>query len=296
MNPQPLTITAAVWNYCNNNCFYCVSESNRPEWSYKGRFEVFTPPGCEGMTDQQMRARFGPNYYENLCTDKTLLNAKDVMRFDFLAYWIQNHAPAAEIHLSGGEPLMRPDIESGVQLLVDRGLSVSILTNGAFLPKRPRLLDMPIRWHITHHAAQPLDKFLKAIEPIKTRPHLLTRLWLADAAKNRARLEKAYSGFNFMWKGCNRPKTEHAPPGAPGADRVASSVIHLITPDGRVFPCNSLAWPHIGHIYLDTYEPEKAAPADLYARRCIGANNCGAYVTAWQMYNLKESDFLHGRQ
>lgn len=239
------------------------------------------------MNDIQLRIKFGPDYFKRLNTDPGLLNAKDVLQWEFLAAWIEEHAPGCELHLSGGEPLARPDIESGVRLLTDRGLSVSILTNGMLIPERPELLNMPIRWHVTHHAQNRLDRFLAAVEPIRTRPHLLTRVLVGNNVyKHRATIEKSYSRFNFSWKGCNRPRPEDMPEGLPGADRVASSVLHFVTPDGRVFPCNCLSWGEIGHLYLGTYDPEKARQIDRAARRCILAGNCGAYVTASQMTAL----------
>lgn len=285
----PLTITVSPWNYCQNNCHYCVSKSNTPRWKWNGSFELFSPPGDEQLNDVQLRQKHGFHYYDMMCEDKArYMNKWEVLEFPYLVHWLKTHTPGAEIHLAGGEPLLRPDIETGVESLVNAGFNVTLVTNGILIPKRRRLHQLPIKWLVNHHAAQTTPKFLESIESIRNQKHLITRIIVGNhVLRNRGRLEKAYKGFNFMWRGCNAPaRGIDFKPLPVDVGRIASQVLHFIHHDGRVFPCNSLSFGEIGHVYLGTYEPEKAAAADRHSIKCVNANHCGAYHSAVLMNAL----------
>jgi len=279
----PLTITASVWNYCQNSCDYCVSGSDSPQWAFTGSFKLFSPPGDEDLNHPQLIYKHGVDYYERLCTDKIkYLNKKDVLDFDFLIYWLMNNAPDAVIHLSGGEPLLRPDIEAQTKKLIDAGFEVCMFTNGLLIPKRKKLLDMPLTWLVAHHKQNDIDKFLKSAELIKDKPHLITRV-LADSRdlKIKAELEKKYTGFNFEWKSCNAPiRTDGFKYLNEDVHQVASGVLHLIISDGSIFPCNTLKFGSIGNIYSNTYDKQKAQSLDKFCFNCVSVNGCSAYQTA----------------
>lgn len=293
MAETPLTITVALWNYCQNACPYCVSGSNRPEWTAPEDFEIWKPEGGEHLNDLQLQKRFGKWYFMD-CPDKNrFLSPHNVLELPFLLYWLQRHTPHAVVHLSGGEPLLRPDIESITGELVRAGFEVTIFTNGLLIPARAELLDMPIKWVVTHHDPQPLADFLRTIEPIRWRPHQITRV--LDAGAGAGGLMAEYRGFNFVPRWRNKPQLKKWFRPRPGdIDRIASDVLHFITPDGRVFPCNSMFWDPIGHIYTGKYHPKDVEMINMICADCIKLNKCGAYQSAVEVDRLTFSSFVWG--
>lgn len=301
MATTPLTITVSVWNYCQNACHYCVAGSNLPKWSPPDTFEVWKPPGGEHLNDLQLQKRFGRWYFSE-CPDRDrYLNPHNVLEVPYLLYWLQRHTPHAVVHLSGGEPLLRPDIVAFTAELVRAGFEVTIFTNGLLIPARAELLDMPLKWVVTHHEPQPLADFLECIEPIRRRPHQITRVIDAGAGAGGelhelgaelAELGADYRGFNFVprWKNEPRRKTWFKP--RPGdVERIGSDVLHLITPDGRVFPCNSMFWDPIGHIYSGEYHRKDVDMVNVTCAYCVELNRCGAYQSAVEVDKLTFSAF-----
>ena len=296
MVKTPLTITVSVWNYCQNSCPYCVSGSNLPKWSPPQAFDIWKPPGGESLNDLELQKKFGKWYFSK-CPDKSrFLSPHNVLELPFLLNWLQRHTPHAAIHLSGGEPLLRPDIEPFTGGLVRAGFEVAIFTNGLLIPARAELLDMPIKWVVTHHDPQPLAEFLRTIEPIRRKPHQITRVLGAGGAGGAGgelgELGEDYPGFNFVPRWANRPqkKTWFRP--RPGdVDRIASEVLHFITPDGKVFPCNSMFWDPIGHIYTGRYHPKDVHMIDFTCAKCVKLNRCGAYQSAVEVDQLTFSAF-----
>jgi hypothetical protein len=285
----PLTITASAWNYCQNSCQACVSRSNRPEWTYHGNFEIFSPGGCAELPDISVRALYGQDYYQRLCPDKKrFLNKKDVLDFDFLIRWILRHVPGCELHVSGGECLLRPDIEDQIEKLVKAGINTTIFTNGLLISKRPRLHDMPLKWVVAHHIPNPLDKWLENVEMIAHRPLMTTRLVRCqEELENMVEIAKNYTGLNFYWgRGNSCKRGVDIPPNPHDLHCVASEVLHLIVPDGRVFPCNVHSTRCIGHTITGEYLPELAKKQDRHSRQCITAKRCSAYQTAQMVHKL----------
>lgn len=290
MPDTPLTITVSVWNYCQNACHYCVSGSNLPKWTAPETFEVWKPPGGEHMNDLQLQKRFG-QWYFNTCPDKArFLSPHNVLELPYLLFWLQRHTPHAVVHLSGGEPLLRPDIESFTGELVRAGFEVAIFTNGLLIPARAELLDMPIKWVVTHHNPQSHADFLRCIEPIKHRPHQITRV--LDAGAGAGGLMAEYPGFNFVPRWENTPQLKRSFRARPGdVDRIASDVLHFITPDGRVFPCNSMFWDPIGHVYTGEYTRKDVDMINITCAHCLKLNRCAAYQSAVEVDKLTFSAF-----
>jgi hypothetical protein len=278
----PLTITASVWNYCQNNCNGCVSGSNQPRWKFNGNFNLYAPPGCDHLNDLQLRAKWGADYYRRMCPDKTrFLNKFDILDFDYLIKWFRKNTPDARIHISGGEPLLRPDIEGQIQKLIDAGINTTIFTNGLLIAKRPRLLSMPLAWLVAHHTPNSFAEWRRNVDLIGNRPLLTTRiLRTRDEIENKDKIARQYDGLNFVWSRFRGLKEVNYD--IPTADRhcVASGGLHLIRPDGRVYPCNCTTTAPIGHILTGDYWPERARRVDTMAKQCILNGNCGAYQSA----------------
>jgi hypothetical protein len=300
----PLSITVSVWNYCQNSCIACPAGSSAQKWKFNGNFEIFSPSGCENMTDLQTREIHGADYYRKMCPDKNrFLNKKDVLNFAALETWIYRNCilnlfpEKIELHISGGEPLLRPDIEDRIQqlltlndeLIVETGhhLRITIFTNGLLISKRPRLLDMPLKWVVAHHMPNSLDKWLKNARLVANRPHMACRILLhPNEVAQKEQLQEKYCDLHFHWIRGNGLRQEVWEYNADDLDCIASRVIHLIVPDGRVFPCNVVDTAPIGHIHRMTYSPELAAMQDAHAKQCVTAGSCPAYQSAVLVSNL----------
>lgn len=100
--PLPDSLRLSLTNKCNLRCVYCMGEGNRPESLKEG---------------------------------KTL----EPERFDKIVdYWVK--LGGKRLKFTGGEPFLNPDIEHFFQIGKQRGLSMSITTNGYFLTERNLVL------------------------------------------------------------------------------------------------------------------------------------------------------------
>lgn len=247
----PLTVTASAWNYCQNSCPYCVSGSNLPKWKFEGNFSH--------------------------------IPQIDILDFDCLIKWQQKYVPLSELHISGGECLLRPDIEIQIEKLVRADIPTTIFTNGLLISKRRDLVDMPLKWHVTHHSCNSFDRWRDNVELIRKRHHIACRVMHVPRngpAIDFPAIEKQYHGLNFHWARCNGLKEGPWKPRKEDLKRIASECIHLIVPDGRVYACNSVRHPPIGHIDRGTYSPGLARRWDREAGSCASGGNCPAYQTA----------------
>ncbi len=223
-------------------------------------------------------------------TDARLLNAADVLDFDVLIDWLLKFKPGAAVHLSGGEPLLRPDIEDQTEKLLDAGFDVSILTNGQALHRRPRLVKMDIKWLVAYHQDSiTMEQFVRKIEPLKSRKHFIISVCATEAHVSLIpKMKAAFAGFNFQLRWNRNAQRNPEPLLHPGdIDTVASKQIHLITPDGAVYPCSSCKYGTIGDIYTGTYDVEKAQLVDPYVSGCVKNNGCQSFQTAKIMEAVK---------
>lgn len=278
----PLTLTVSAWNYCNNNCGYCVSGSNRPEWNFNGSFEQYAPPGCDDLNDWQLSQKWGRNYYRRMCPDRQrFLNKRDIQNFDWLLKWLLKFTPDARIHISGGEPLLRPDIEDQIKKIVDAGFITTIFTNGMFIHKRPGLLSLPLFWVIAHHPPNDLIEWRRNVALVSHRRIYTTRVLYGqnDYDKKEA-IRNLYSDLPFFFSHANHKKELQYLPNPDDIDHIASQVLHLIVPDGRVYACNDDRSPPIGHILKMEYSPAMAIARDKIARHCVRSGICPAYLSA----------------
>jgi organic radical activating enzyme len=285
------TVTASVWSYCPHACAYCVAGSNDIRWNPKRTFEIWKPPGFEHEDDFELRGLFGSEWWHERCPDKDrYLNPADVLPFDNLIDWLAKWRPAAAVHLSGGEPLLRPDIETGVEQLLTNGHTVVMVTNGALISERPGLLDMPIKWMVTYHQESAnLEAFKRQIEPLKQRPHIIhTVISRIHHARRLPDLEAAFSEWNFTPKWDRNARKSNPDMVADPDDLVdvASYRLSLITPDGAIYPCNSCRPGPVGNIYQLSFDEEKARSLDPMSAECVKRNKCAAYQSAVLMESL----------
>lgn len=286
----PTTITVIAWNYCQNSCSYCVSESNKKEWNFNGSFEIWKPEGEEHLTNLELEQKYGYGYYHTMCPDKErYLNAEYILDFDYLIRWMKKYRPEAHIHLSGGEPLLRPDIEEQVTRL-SKEFPVTIVTNGQLIPERPKLLDLDIKWLATYHKGQTSeDKFLKCIEPIKNKLHMITTVMTETMQKSGFKGSEGFNDFNFEYRYDRSPgKLKDFKFNPEDVNDVASRRIMLVQPNGKIIPCNKHHYGHAGHIYDMSINETMLARYNERASRCIQNNRCAAYQTAVNMAGLKE--------
>lgn len=287
----PTTITVIAWNYCQNKCSYCVSGSNKSEWKLRGRTEVWRPEGDEHLNFYELADKYGLDYHDRMCPEPNkYLNAKDVLDFDAMIAWVKKYRPGSHIHISGGEPLLRPDIEEQI-IKVTAEFETTIVTNGQLISKRPKLLELPVKWLVTWHREQvSLDDFLKQIELIKEKKHLINII--LQRHEDISRIHK-FDGFNFEFKYDRRPKMDKEfRYDREDLQDIASHRIMLIQPNGPVISCNK---PHRGqwhryksesNIYTMVCDENNLAINNDRASRCVQDNRCAAYQTAVKMSKL----------
>jgi MoaA/NifB/PqqE/SkfB family radical SAM enzyme len=247
LNPNhktPLTITAKIWNFCQLSCNYCASGSNAERW--------------------KPNRQPGP---------------KELLNVDRLIQWVHCFTPGAVLHISGGEPLLWDDIESALEKIVKADIQATVTTNGLLIAKRPRLLELPLKWLVTHHRGVDFEKWHKNAVLIREKPHLVCRLALEPENKAPKVAEK-YSAFNFAFGCINGLRVLDWQPRPLDFNCVASATIHLIEPDGRVFPCNNAKTNQIGDIHGMWYDRELARSRDRQARACVRGGCCAAYQSA----------------
>lgn len=240
----PLTITAKVWNFCQLCCPYCVAGCNAAKW------KPTRPPLPHELLD-----------------------------FRALVDWIQKFTPGAAVHVSGGEPLLWDGIENAVQMLIDAGIDTTITTNGLLIDKRARLLDMPLKWLVTYHRCSSFLKWRRNAALVRNRPHLACAL-AGHGMELTADCIKRFDGFNFAISKINGLRIIEWQPQPEDMRRIASDTIHLIEPDGRVFPCNNKKSGEIGNIGGMWYDKSLARTKDRECFQCVRGSHCQAYQSA----------------
>ena len=290
-------VTVSVWNYCNQNCSYCISDSHK--WNYKGRFEIFRPDGCEDLNDVEIRERFGIHYYKEMCKDSTLLNAADVMDVDYLSKWLNSWRKDSVVHITGGEPLLRPDIEAFISKICETH-KVVLYTNGTFIKRRPKLLSLPIFWHVTYHRRQTkMSIFRDNIDIIREKPHRICCVLFRGDDKDIEKLNREFKGYDFVPIWAFDPRRSEGTPDKADMDAPASKLFNLITPDGTIWPCNKCL-DGLGSIYSNTFDEEKARFYDKRSRKCLKRGECSAYKTQiciekiaskWHFFDTSEHEY-----
>ena len=204
-------------------------------------------------------------------------NDKPEIDFDVMMRWLDKYTPGCNLHISGGEPLLVDSIYDKVKMCVDTGYDVTIFTNGTFIKQHLDLVELPVKWHVTHHSEMvSVDTFLEDIEPIKSKPHVVCRLRHGYDALNKAEeAERLYSGYNFKWI---VPFNGYAGYAAQPSEKPICKSIMMIDGDGTVYPCSTGKAGVLGNTYDMTFDVDKANNFE-----CICGKNdrqCRAYQSA----------------
>jgi organic radical activating enzyme len=294
----PTTITLIAWNYCNNNCSYCVSESNQPEWKISKKREIWKPIGDESLNYYQLCEKYGFGFHERMCPEpENYFNAKDILDFNYAIKWIKKYRPESHIHISGGEPLLRFDIEEEIKKITDEFIT-TVVTNGRFISIREKLLDLPLKWLVSYHPTQiPLDEFLEEISLIKNKPHLITTVLTEEMEENNWKAPKEFSEYNFEIKYDKNPMRDILFKYNPeDLNDISSHRILMIQPNGCIVGCNKThrgsfhRYKSANNIYAMTIDEEDLAINNVRAYNCVLNNRCSAYQTAVKMYNITRGD------
>lgn len=246
------------------------------------------------MPDDAIRKKYGAYYYDHMCPDKTrYLNKREVLDFDLLRRWLSIQLGRGtikadtELHISGGEPLLRPDIEDQIEKLLTVGLKMTIFTNGLLISKRPRLLSMPLKWVVAHHMPNSLEEWRTNAILIADKPHMACRvIHHGKTFENRNDLAALYDGLNFHWIKSKGLRLIPWEPNTEDFGHIPTQVLHLIVPNGSVFPCNVATGYTIGNLNDGTYWPEKATSHNQHCRHCVTSDACPAYQSAVLCHKL----------
>lgn len=250
-------VTLSVWNFCQNSCSYCASKSNLPEWKYS------------------------PN---------KPIEKKWITDIEASVSWIEKYRPDAAIHLSGGEPLLRPDIVEIVDSLLSKNFDVSIFSNGQNLPFRKELVSRNVKWCLTYHRSSGwgLEYWVRTVAPLRDCRHLVTSIETFDTVRSAP--SKFLDGWNYLPRFRDYPirtaGDESDGDNCDTGDAIASRMLTLIVDQGFVYPCNTIRRGVIGNVHHQTYYHERARLIDAHAATCIRRNICGAYRSAVAMERL----------
>jgi organic radical activating enzyme len=238
----PKTLTVCLSNYCQNHCSYCVSRSHGICLDPPKHWDVYKPKGFEHLNTRELDLKFGIRWYRDKCPDKIrYIHPKNVLDVSWIERWLNKYTPNTILHLSGGEPLLRPDIEEIVERLL-RNHEIIVFTNGQFISQRPRLLSLPIYWVVTWHQSQiQWDDWYENVK-------------LIDPSQATFYIARQHLTIDDI-------------------DKFAS-VTNLIDPNGKVFAYNTRQFEQIGDIYLDTYHPKNTQTLSNNLRHCAFENTC----------------------
>ena len=77
------------------------------------------------------------------CSAAVPAKARDTLGFEDIAHFvklIQRHFCLSKLHLTGGEPLLKPNLAKLIRMLADQGLDLALTTNGQCLEKHAAAL------------------------------------------------------------------------------------------------------------------------------------------------------------
>lgn len=168
--------------------------------------------------------------------------------------WLDQFTPGADVHITGGEPLLR-DIRWFVDALHKNGHRVSVFTNGLQLKNNLWLLDYPIAFHVTHHPGSGVsyDLFFKSISKIPKDRIIVARLYDGREAFNeKSECEKAYQEHGYKLHWMNRCGIYHNY--GKSVTENPERTIALIGQNGDVYRCSNPKKGVLGNIYDMTFQ------------------------------------------
>lgn len=200
--------------------------------------------------------------------------------FDAAINWTCKFTPGANVHLSGGEPLIYDGLHQGILKCIAAGLHVSLFTNGLALQENTELFDLPISFHVAHHfeSGVSYEKFFECVEGLPIDKTVFVRVFTGkDALENKESCEEKYRHNSIKIQWINQNGTYHHFDGDGGDN--ASESIALIGQDGIVYRCSDPRCGAIGNVYDMTFEgwPIGGCP------RGLKSNKCNAFLSAQMM-------------
>lgn len=230
------------------------------------------------------------NMYCKQCIAGSHDDIDTVLDVDQLLKWCAQFTPGCAIHITGGEPTTRKDIVELLVKCVDAGHQTTLFTNGKRLNHIDGIKELPIIYHVTHHASQGMtyDDFFSAIDGIpKDRLIVCRRFCGRDALNDKLNVMKIYkrAGYELHW--INMFSTYHK---KPSADECAKDEIIMVGQYGEVFPCSTIRHGQLGNIYDMTFNgmPEKFCFND----KC--KSKCQALLSATKTRVMHEDNIIHG--
>jgi organic radical activating enzyme len=216
--------------------------------------------------------------------------------FDATIKWLDRFRPDTEIHLMGGEPLLLDTIEADTKKLIDAGYRVTMYTNGEHVRRRPKLLDLPLRWIVAYHQGddagntRPIGQYLEQIEQLRGCPNVLVQTVLHEEwhEGNVDKLVAAFDGFLFIprWANDHRRSWETAGLINVEIPEHPASHIMLIEPWGDVFPCNYRGRGRCGNVYDMTLDQILCDDWDTHVMSCFENHSCGAFYSSVLMNGI----------
>lgn len=116
------------------------------------------------------------NYDCHYCSQKTYNGEEPPSDNELPLYrWLDiiNHFPMRiqQVHYTGGEPFLRPDMLPLVNYLADKNIFVIIYTNMSIYRSFP--CNKRVRFAATYHHFAPKERFLKNLEKYRTDGHIV---------------------------------------------------------------------------------------------------------------------------
>ncbi len=219
---------------------------------------------------------------EYCISGKSRPDVKTVLDIDQLLKWCAEFTPYCDLHITGGEPLMRNDIADILKKCLDAGHRTSLFTNGILINSRPEILELPIAYHVTHHfdSGVSYDSFFESIKNVPKDRIVVARVYAGkEPLNNKTGVEKIYQerGYDVQW--ISKFGTYHSKPYVGGKQ---PQQILLIGQYGEVFPCSTIKHGQLGSIYEMTFDgwPEHGC----YCGKA--PNNCQALLSAAKMEEI----------
>jgi len=215
--------------------------------------------------------------------------------FDRAIEWIKKFRPSSDIHISGGEPLLFPDIcERNAIKAINEGFRVAIFTNGQNINLiNNSFLDLDIFWWITwHQRFIGINDFIGKICILKNKKVFVNTILDYEPDFDLFEIQKKeFLKYGFIlnprinwWELQTSELWNHK---AVVVKNIASEYITLIEANGNVYPCSSLNWGEIGNISDMTCSTYKAELINNHAHKCcIDMKKCGSFMTTQYLESI----------
>ena len=241
MNP---TITMCITNACNLNCSIKTEGHN-----------------CIAGTNNNGR------------------DAAVMLDLNLALEWREKFLPNSPVHISGGEPFLHPDIKEGLINCVDRGIDTTVFSNGTLLLDNSWCYELPLKWCLTYHKKVRRSFFLKNIEKLKDKQHLICEIFTTKTPEKIQGFDsfntlpiKANSGYYNFGEKINIKNS------------CPNHGILLIGTRGEIFSCSNPSIQY-GDVYTMTFDKKRAEQFRCHAKKY--PNKCHTMQNAYLFSQMK---------